>query len=143
MRVRWLVGIVLLAACGCTGKKLAPVSGVVKLNGKPLAHATVSFVPVEKDAKSTEAPLASSGKTNENGEYKLETLGGQTGALVGKHKVSISLLAPDAGERDGRPARRGAIADSVPARYNTATTLEFDVTADGTTRADFLDLKSP
>ena len=58
---------------------------------------------------------------------------GQSGALVGKHRVSITS-APETGVADDDA---GVFEDPVPARYNTETELEFDVPADGTDKADF------
>ena len=50
MRVRWLMllcgALVLVAGCGGNTPKLAPVSGVVKVDGKPYANAYVTFQPV-------------------------------------------------------------------------------------------------
>jgi hypothetical protein len=143
MRARLIVGFVVLLALGCGGgKKLAPVSGVVKLNGKPLPGATVSFTPLV-DTGSIEAPLSSVGKTNANGEYTLEATTGQSGALVAKHKVSITLVNEQRGDSDARPPRGGwPIKDKIPLRYNEKTELFCDVPAGGKTDANF-DLKSP
>jgi hypothetical protein len=142
MRARLMVGFVVLLALGCGGKKFAPVSGVVKLNGKPLVGATVSFTPF-KGEEEIEAPTSSVGKTNENGEYTLEATTGQHGALVGKHKVAISKVSQQVGDRDTRPPRGGwKHADEIPARYSEKTELTCDVPSEGKTDANF-DLKSP
>jgi hypothetical protein len=148
MRRRFLLGFVMVLALGCGGQKFAPVSGVVTLNGKPLANASVSFIP-ESPKDATEALPASAGKTNEKGEYTLETMTGKTGALVGKHKVMISIQATEVQDRDTRPPKesrpRGGgppMEEKIPTRYNSATTLTFDVPSGGTDQANF-DLKSP
>ena len=142
MWVRWLFSSALLFAIGCGEGRLAPVSGKVTLNGQPLVGATVGFEPLV-ERQGIEAPLSSTGKTNDKGEYTLETLKGQKGALVGLHKVAISLLQAQVGEGDARPPRSGwPVKDKVPARYNAKSELKIDVPAGGTDKADF-DLKAP
>ena len=143
MRAHWLLGLSIVLFLGCSGsKKFAPVSGTVTVNGKPLANATVSFMPVAEQG-SIEAGDSSVGKTNEKGEYILKSSKGKGGAQVGKHKVSVSLLSEQAGDRDERPPRGGwPMADKVPAKYNAKTELTYEVTAGGTDKADF-PLKSP
>jgi len=138
MPARWLLGLVLVGALGCGGgPKLAPVSGTVTMDGSPLVGATVSFLPVS-DPAALESPLGSTGKTNEKGEYALETLKQQKGALAGKHQVSITRLDPQIGQGDERPPRGGwPTKDMIPARYNEKTELTFDVPPSGTTKADF------
>jgi hypothetical protein len=140
MRARRFLAVTLVFAFGCAGSvKLAPVSGKVTMDGKPLVGATVSFTPIdEKDKKGIEAPLSSIGNTNDQGEFTLQTTTGQPGAVVGKHKVSISLLKEQAGDTDDRPPRGGwPTADLVPLRYNEKTELTFDVPAGGTKEASF------
>lgn len=78
----------LVAVVGCGGKfKLAPVSGTVTLDGKPLSDATVSFTPAAAGADSP----ASSGKTDSAGKYSLKLVADESnGAVLGKHQVTIS-----------------------------------------------------
>jgi hypothetical protein len=142
MRAHWLVGLLVVPALGCgPPAKFAPVSGVVTMNGKPLVGATVSFLP-EPIKGSTEAPVTSSGKTNDKGEYTLQTGSGQDGALVGKHKVTISLPATEVVEGDRRLPRGGPrLADKIPPRYNTNSELTCEVPEGGKTDANY-DLKS-
>src|SRR5262249_19326936 len=141
MRVRLLVLGCLLSA-GCAGSNVAPVSGTVTLNGKPLAHATVVFQP--ESAGKNPGP-GSSGTTDEKGRYTLRVMTTKApGALVGKHKVSITA---DEGDREGEssaPSSTNKVIRKalVPPEYNVQTKLTFDVPAGGSTSADF-DLKSP
>jgi hypothetical protein len=138
MQARSLLGlaIVLALGCGCS-KRLAPVSGKVTLNGKALAGATVTFLPVAEEG-AIEAGNSSLGKTDTEGRFTLQTTRGENGARVGKHRVSISLLAPQVGEDDSRPPRGGwPLGNKVPARYNADTTLTIDVLPAGTDKADF------
>src|SRR5947209_14368837 len=109
MRAHWWMGGLVVLALGCGGsKKFAPVSGVVKLNGKPLAGATVGFEPEENDNGPNQNPTTSGGKTDDNGAYTLEATTGEKGAVVGKHKVRISLYKTQQdSEADDRRRRSG------------------------------------
>jgi uncharacterized protein (TIGR03067 family) len=99
-------------------KELGPVEGWVTLNGKPLANATVVFVPVDKKGQKA------TGTTNKNGEYKLTTHG-KKGALSGKYKVIITK------DIQGNPV--------LPARYRSEKTTPFEATvvAKGQNTVDF------
>ncbi len=139
MRARLLLGLALVLALGCGSRKLAPVSGKITLNNKPLANALVSFQPIAPGG-GTEAGPGSTGKTNANGEYTLKASTGQDGAWVGEHRVLISSLATEAGGEDRRGGPK--LKETVPARYNTQTTLKITVKPEGTKEADFK-LESP
>jgi hypothetical protein len=144
MKAHRFLGLVLVSAFGCghDGPKTVPVSGVVTLNGKPLAGATVTFSPIAKPGE-VNAGDGSSGKTNDNGEYTLTTSRGVPGAQVGKHRVGVSALSQQAGSSDERPPRGGwPLKDKVPARYSGDSALTFEVTAGGPNKADFA-LTSP
>ena len=130
--------LLLVTSCGGGGPDLAPVSGKITLDGKPLADATVGFYPLGEHGD-----VMSSGRTNSNGEYTLKTVKTmQTGAVVGKHRVSITLEpdltgsdAPADKVKAGRPPR-------LPARYQgLESELTCDVPSGGKTDANF-DLKS-
>ncbi len=81
---------VLGAGCGGPDRPdLAPVSGVVSYQGKPLAGAQVSF----HNAKS---PRVASGVTDAQGEFTLTTFDEGDGALVGEHRVSVAKVTGSA-----------------------------------------------
>ena len=141
MHTRFLFVLLLATALGCGGgRKVAPVSGKVTMNGQPLVGAMISFQP---DVDSYEDAPGSTGKTNDKGEYALMTSTGESGARVGKHKVLINLWSTKPGGKDA-PTERGGppLEDKVPRRYNDATELTFTVPSSGSSKADF-DLKSP
>lgn len=121
---------------GCGGGSefdLVPVSGKVTLNDQPLANATVNFIP----ESSTEDGLAPSsfGRTNEAGEFTLRTLvDDRAGAMVGKHKVRITLAEDEESDSDIVDTSKKK---SIPARYNVETELTFDVVPGGTDGANF------
>ncbi|HEY8505703.1 MAG TPA: carboxypeptidase-like regulatory domain-containing protein [Gemmataceae bacterium] len=111
----------LLAGCG-GGGELAPVSGTVTLDGQPLPGATVTFAPAAP-GENPEAGVSSYGKTDEQGRYSLKTVSDdRIGAVVGKHRVRISLTVGD--EEDDSGAK---LVDKVPPWYNGFTLLEKEV----------------
>jgi hypothetical protein len=136
-----LSGALFVVMNGCGGnEKLAPVSGVVKLNRKPVADVEVIFQPV---TESVNAPgPAAFGVTGPDGRYTAKVIGeDKPGATIGKNQVSFSgRAAADDFSEDGK--KRGKPAVSIPARYSTESKMTFDVPAKGTTTADF-ELKSP
>jgi len=103
---------VLAAGCG-GGSNYARVSGVVTVDGKPYKNAVVAFQPVGGQGN-TAPGRGSSAVTDENGRYTLTTDDGQTGAVVGKHKVRIqtkrdnpqAFFDPEVGSPD-RPGAPG------------------------------------
>ena len=126
----WLLLLpLLLLGCGQKGPKVAPVSGRVTLDNKPLANADVTFTPTEPGPKNTN--LESSARTDEQGRYSLKMVQDRRGgAPVGANKVRISLI--ERGEK---------IVNRVPRAYNQDTKLTFTVPAEGTKEANF-DLNS-
>jgi hypothetical protein len=129
----------LLAGCGGRGAhKVAPVSGRVKLDGEPLANATVQFVPVGGAADQAPPP-SSVGVTDKDGHYflVLSNASKTKGAVVGKHKVMITL-----GSESGSNDTVRTFHKQLPQRYNRKTELECDVPPDGRDDANFDDLKS-
>jgi hypothetical protein len=88
------------AGCGKTGPELAPVTGRITLDGKPLENADISFQP-----DNSKPPSA--GRTDANGHYELAYKRGVTGGTVGSNSVQITIstdVVPNA--------------PSIPARYN-------------------------
>ncbi len=122
-------GLVLLVlGAGCSGKKWdynEQVEGTVKLDGVPLAHVLVQFVP-DVDPK-VQAP-SSSGYTDEKGHFQLTCDNQKPGAVIGKHNVVV-LPGRGGGGGQGEEGRRTAY---VPAAYTLAATtpLPVEVKAD-------------
>jgi hypothetical protein len=129
----------LVALQGCSGGggvKYAAVTGKVLMDGKPLAKAAVTFVPIPKPGSDIAGDTAS-GLTDENGQYTLRTItkdGWKDGAIVGKHRVSISKTETR-GEGD-----RSVTMQLLPKKYNEYSELTEDVAA-GSNQKDF-ELKS-
>jgi len=131
---------VLLSGCG-SGGKVAPVSGVVKLNGKPTAGIGVTFQPIATEGNNTPGPSAF-GVTGADGRYSAKIVGEERkGATVGKNQIRFNAYIDPADiNEDGSVKKKPSV--QVPARYWSDSKIEFDVPARGTSSADF-ELKSP
>jgi hypothetical protein len=136
MRFHFVMVGLLLFATGCGGYSVAPVSGRVTMGGKPLANATITFTPASDEKNPGPGSQA---KTDRDGRFtlKLMTVDRQ-GAIIGKHKVSITAYEGDDGSvpssaPDKNPFRKAL----VPDEYNANTKLTFDVPSGGTTEANF------
>ncbi len=100
--------LVMLVGCSKDAAS-ANVSGRVTFNGQPLVKAVLLFSPVD-------GSRASTGVTNENGEYTLRFTPSNEGAVVGEHKVIISTTSELA---DGTITK-----EKLPAKYNRETGLK-------------------
>ena len=129
----WSVVAVMLSmiagTSGCgSSYQLADVSGRVTMDGEPLADATVSFV--HSDGPS------SFGKADADGRYTLQTVAdGEHGALVGTHVVRVNVS--DGGDAESDELTTPVKGTLIPARYNTESTLTFEVTSAGSSEANF------
>jgi hypothetical protein len=124
----WAVLALALAGCGGgQSYKTAPVSGRVTVDSKPLAKATVMFVPVAGSGEKDSLP-SSVGLTDADGRYSLVLNVGSkpSGAVVGKHKVMI-FFGAEAGADDTKPTFH----KQLPQKYNRKTELEREVPAAG------------
>jgi hypothetical protein len=119
--------------CNPAGQHLAPVSGVVTLDGRPLANGSVSFQPVAPQG-STIAGKGSAAYCDGQGRFQLETIDGDPGAVVGEHRVRI--YGPRS-RVDSADDTGGGSAEIVPPKYNFETTLTFTVPAEGSQNANF------
>lgn len=132
--MRPLLAIGILAAVGCGGgPEYVPVSGCVTLDGKPVNGAAVVFQPVGNGGEA--GGYGSTGKTDANGRYSLSVASPEkrAGALVGKHRVSITTRTTE----DGTDEIQSRGGETIPARYNSQSTLTVDIPPGGSTEADF------
>ena len=117
----------LLAAAGCAKGEPTPVpvKGTVELNGKPLASGTVYLsAPDGKPPAQGEVV---------NGAFSLESLPGERRVEV-RHYVEVKGKKGPAGEP--------LTTDTIPAKYNTNSTLKATVTEAGPNEFHFkLDTK--
>lgn len=135
--------LVAVAIGGCARKpdpSLVPASGVVTLDGRPLAHVLVRFTPAERGIS---AAWISEGTTDGEGRYELVSPMGP-GAVAGAHRVTVSeggvpdeirddqgKVAAWLGKLDGRP---------LPGRYGTIATSPLEVAVEPTGAAIDLSL---
>lgn len=103
-------GLSTVSGCG-TGSEIGTVAGVVTLDGQPLPHATVEFVPAEGFSERS----SYDGSTDESGRYELFYSADRKGAPPGDYTVHISLPSSD-DDTTIRPAR-------LPAAYNVRSEL--------------------
>ncbi len=108
-RWKWMLVCAVLVCLGCSPDYVKPgvyveVHGKVLLDGGPVSDAKVYFVPDELEIG--EEFVISFGTTNTFGEFELETIDDREGALVGKHRVFISRVAPDYGIPDPETPNR-------------------------------------
>jgi hypothetical protein len=131
-RIMFLGCVLLIAGCGSSP---VPVTGQVKLNGKPLADADVAFIP-DKETAAAGAGAGSVGKTDANGNFTLRMAQKDVpGAIPGKYTVKISLTKGGGGEQSS--ANPKAAEQLLPAEYNDQTKLTFEVPSGGTSSANF------
>lgn len=120
-RLALLAGLLLFVTAGCNSSNLPSVEGTVTLDGKPLAEATVLFI------NSQTRPSAA--KTDVNGFYRLQFSDRESGAVPGVNIVRITTAQGVGINEDGTSIP--AVKERVPAKYNTKTTLQFDVQPKG------------
>ncbi|MCS7166695.1 MAG: carboxypeptidase-like regulatory domain-containing protein [Gemmatales bacterium] len=120
-----------LVATGCgRSSNIVPVSGRVTMDGQPLAEARVTFQPMG-DWGNPYAGTASYGVTDQEGRYSLRLVDSdRPGAIVGKHRVTITPKQSAASSSDVDYFK------SLPPNQKPQT-LEFEVPPTGTTEANF------
>jgi hypothetical protein len=84
-----IVGVAALAVAGCGRESfdVAPVHGVVSVDGKPLFQGKVMFAPVSKGEGNPGKPAWSA--IASDGAYRLTTFKKDDGAIIGEHWVTI------------------------------------------------------
>lgn len=111
-----------LTGCGSstpTTGPLFPVSGTVRLDGKPLSGAAISFVP-QDSTKGTGA----FGATDENGRYELIKASRAAGLEAGSYAVVFSKFALPNGAPipDGKSATDAGARETLPRHLTTPPT---------------------
>ena len=156
-----------LTGCGknlTTPGELVDVQGEVFLDGQPVAGARVLFVPENPEVG--QEFVVSWGETNVRGEFELSTRDDRNGAMIGKHRVYISLAdfsVPRIGSADGAEdqqsngqastpiARSGflfsppnelAAGEKIPFYYNRHSELNWTVVPGGGIHRVKLELSS-
>jgi hypothetical protein len=118
-----------LAAAGCRRSDMAPVSGRVTFEGRPVPKAIVRFMPESR-------PMAAAG-TDDDGRYRLTTRRPMDGASIGRHKVIVTPWMPGAGDTSGVTAE--PVRPDIPKVFRNAATspLAVEVTPKGPNQFDF------
>jgi hypothetical protein len=91
------IAVLALPGCGKSGPAMAEVEGLVTVDGKPAPQLKVEFQPEPR--QDGVPPYRSSAFTDEAGRYRLTCETRLSGALVGKHRVTVTDLRsqPDPG----------------------------------------------
>lgn len=140
-----------------------PVAGTIRIGGRPLAGALVTFRP-EPSTDDNATPPYSMGTTDSQGNFSLATPAGNFGAIAGMHRVSVryadvdvemltllqdelrklqSASAPDKTEiknvRDLISEIEQTLGDRIPipVKYSIDSSLTFNVPTGGTDQANF------
>jgi hypothetical protein len=120
--------LVALAGCGSGSRyAFAEVEGKVTFKNRPLCGVIVRFYPDFDDGE--QRPYAT-GTTDVTGSYKLTSMNGEAGALVGRHRVVVSWPPPD---RNPDKAPPPPPYPPIPLKYTVAdlTPLVVTVNEDG------------
>lgn len=119
------IAAVLLTGCGESKYLIVPVAGVVTLNGEPLPEASLVFSPQGSPENPYPGPR-STATTDVEGRFRLHTVEGSDGAVVGRHHVSLTT-----GKSRVDPENPLRILPSVPERvpmaYRMGGRLDTDV----------------
>lgn len=127
------------------GPVTAPASGIVTLDGKPLAGAVVMFLPT-----GATQGVESVATTDAAGKFQLKTITGDPGVIPGEHRVLInkmvmpdgSPIPTDTDEPEITFVSQGA-RELVPQKYNNRETSILKATVPATGGDSFnFDLKS-
>ncbi|QDV21021.1 Bacterial Ig-like domain (group 1) [Gimesia panareensis] len=110
----------LLAGCAPTPEDqpdIASVKGLVVMDGEPVEGAVVTFAPA--------SGRPSTGITDSQGKFELAYNPENKGAKIGKHTVRISTQRY-VENADGTTTE---MKETIPAKYNTESTLTVEVKA--------------
>lgn len=119
----------LLALAGCgRGLPIAPASGVVLLDGTPLANARITTQPIATD--SPNPGPGSFGRTDAEGRFELELVNPpMRGAIIGEHRVMISPADAEPAVGDVQQNANGfKVFSDVPVKPTTSKKWPSDFT---------------
>lgn len=119
-----LILAVAMPGCGggvTDGLTLAPVTGVVTLDGKPLPHARLVFQPSGEKASPSVA------ETGDDGSFELKFTRIRKGAIPGQHTVRVTT----AGVLTAADGKETVIEEKLPERYHAKSELKYEVKPGG------------
>jgi hypothetical protein len=103
-----MLTICLIVGCGGgSANPIAPASGVVTLDGKPIEGVSILLIPKE----GTSSGRISYGLTDAEGRFELRVSPDQSGAIIGTHWVQLEKLT----QQDGSPIPAGTSPEEVAA----------------------------
>ena len=127
------IAVVLCGGCG-PGDPRLPVSGIVQLDGQPLAAGTIEFAPVGSGGQA--------GASISEGRFDIPA---SRGLPPGDYLVRITAAAvsPPTETPPGPPGpesmkKPAAAADEIPPKYNSETELTVAVAKDSDNTFEFL-----
>lgn len=90
------LAVTLMPLTGCSGgrKAVAPVEGLVTVDGKPASSGYVTFDPIGEGGDAHPGKSAM-GAIGQDGRYQLSTYKQADGAIVGNHRVSVTPVGED------------------------------------------------
>jgi hypothetical protein len=134
------VACLALAAAGCGGQpKLVPVSGEVKLDGKPAEGVRVYFWPVDQTAKTFVNRFAI-GFSDKEGKFLLRGTNGD-GVEAGEYKVTFAR--PVAGPvKPNRRANQKNEKETLPPEFTELSRTKYTATVSSTSNTFVFDLPS-
>ena len=97
------------------------MTGVVTLDGEPLANATVLFHPTDGGTR------GGAGKTDENGAYELMYNRSTAGTAIGECEVYITTYSDEVYDESGEKLIEEERPELVSADFNDNTTLTANV----------------
>ena len=116
-----------LAVAGCGNQGLVNASGRLTHQGKPVPSTYVTFWPEE------EGKRASTGLTDDDGNFTLSYSRQEPGVLVGRHKVFLKYDVSMDEELNKIPPKASKELKAVISKYGDVNTspLKFEVTKNG------------
>jgi hypothetical protein len=134
-----LAGLLFVTLAGCSdGPDLAPVSGSISLDGKPLPYGYVIFQPAKGQLSQGEIKA---------GKFTMSTRSPEDGATIGSHQVSVVCFEGHAPEKKAQQGPSMSLGRSlIPAPYTRSGSsgLTIEVPPEGKTDVVFeLSSKGP
>lgn len=150
--VKWTGPVLMIGLCGCGGARdglpRQEISGTVTLNAAPLPQGTIQFLPAVPSAGATNTPAPAGAESAANpagttalsapiteGKFAIERA---KGLVPGSYKVQVYGADLSAVPADAAPGLEPPQPkETIPKRYNTATTLTAVVKEDGPNTYEF------
>ncbi|MDX1969186.1 MAG: hypothetical protein SFV23_18560 [Planctomycetaceae bacterium] len=126
----------LIAGCGGSSEfTLHPVSGKITKGGQPLPDITVSLVPADATIKAP--PMI--GRTDDQGQYSIRTVSGETGCPEGTFKIVLTAPAPEMNYSDRKA--KPTFSDVIPKPLTSASSTDQSITVVAGSNVKDIDVK--